>query len=295
MSKPAKKTVQVPERYSPKDGDNIIRTLINYADSDENIRAVLMEGSRAFGQVDKYSDYDIVYVTESSEPYFNGAILPFLTENFGEIAVMQTPDNGDPRNVYTHLVQFSSGVRIDLTFNSIAFLRKVPLESATVILMDKDGRFAETAPPSDANFWIEHPSAEEFRNHCNQFWWCSPYIAKAVVRGQTLHALELFGECVRSEYVTMLSYLAGTRNDWECVNLGKHYTNIKNFLPSDEVHYYDALTDSYTRRNDEEIRLALDMLMLKYNNLAAAVADALGYAYDSAEAEKTMKFIREKF
>ena len=274
--------------------DDILKILLSYANNDENIRAVLMEGSRAFGKVDKYSDYDIVYLTKSNEPYFNGGILSFLTDKFGEIAVMQTPDNGDPHDVYTHLIQFASGVRIDLTFNSLDFLRRVPLESATVVLMDKDEVFAGAAPPSDADFWLNCPSAEEFRNHCNEFWWCSPYVAKAVVRGQTLHALEVLGECVCKEYALMLSYLVGVRNNWEHVNPGKHYTNAKHLLPLNETHYYEALMNSYVHANDEDINLALDMLMRKYDTLAEIIAGELDYTYDSSEAEKTMKFINER-
>lgn len=272
--------------------DDILKILLNYAHDDENIRAVLMEGSRAFGKVDQYSDYDMVYVTQSSERYFNGGILPFLIDKFGEIAVMQTPDNGDPRYVYTHLVQFTSGVRIDLTFNSLEFLERVPLESATAVLMDKDGMFVSIPQPSDADFWLKRPSAEKFFNHCNQFWWCSPYVAKAVIRGQTLHALEILGEHVRKEYAFMLSYLVGVRNNWDCVNPGKHYTNAKRMLPLNETHYYDALMNSYIRANDEEICYALDLLMEKYNTLAVTIADALGYKYNSSEAEKTMKLIQ---
>ncbi len=275
--------------------DVVLKTLLNYADNDDNIRAVLMEGSRAFGAVDQYSDYDIVYATVSSEPYFNDAILPFLTEHFGEIAVMQTPDNGDPHDVYTHLIQFASGVRIDLTFNSIAFLRRVPRESATAILMDKDGLFAGTAPPSDADFWIKRPSSAEFRTHCNEFWWCAPYVAKAVVRDQILHALEILGEFIRKEYRTMLSYLAGVHRDWERVNVGKHCTNIKQLLPPDAIHYYGALMNSYVPADGAQILLALEMLLSKYNTLAATVAKALDYQYDSEEAAKTMRFIQARF
>lgn len=274
--------------------DEVLKTLLNYADNDDNIRAVLMEGSRAFGTVDQYSDYDIVYATVSSEPYFNGAILPFLIEHFGEIAVMQTPDNGDPHDVYTHLIQFANGVRIDLTFNSIAFLRRVPLESATVILMDKDGLFVGAAPPSDADFWIKRPNAAEFRKHCNEFWWCTPYVAKAVVRGKTLHALEILGEYVRNEYRTMLSYLAGVRGNWERVNLGKHSTNVRQLLPPDATCYYDALMSSYVPAGGAQILRALDMLMSNYHALAASVANALNYDYDSGEAEKTMQFIQKR-
>lgn len=272
--------------------DSVIKTMVDYADNDDNIRAVLMEGSRAFGQVDQYSDYDMVYVTVSSEPYFDGAIIPFLVEHFGEIAVMQTPDNGDPHDVYTHLIQFSNGVRIDLTFNSIDFLSRVPLESATVILFDKDGLFTKAAPPSDSDFWIKRPDAEEFRHHCNEFWWCSPYVAKAVCRGQTLHALEILGERVRDEYRDMLSYLAGVRNNWDCVNESKHGTNIKQLLPPHDICFYEALMESYVIADLDEILRSLELLMQNYNALAPVVARALGYEYDSDEAEKTMSFIK---
>lgn len=264
-----------------QNNDAVLNTLLSYADNDNNIRVVLMEGSRAFEKVDRYSDYDIVYVTQSNEPYFNGAILPFLIKEFGEIAVMQTPDNGDPHNVYTHLVQFASGLRIDLTFNSVEFLSRISLESATAILLDKDGMFAKNPPPSDSDFWIKPPSTEEFRSHCNQFWWCSPYVAKAAARNQTLHALEILNERVRAEYVLMLSYLAGARNNWERVNSGKHYTDIARLLPLDDAHYYDTLLRSYVHADIKEIRLALETLMVKYDSLAAVVANELGYSYDT--------------
>jgi len=275
--------------------DPILQVLLNYAECDENIRAVLMEGSRAFGNVDKYSDYDIVFVTKSSESYFNGTIIPFLTENFGKIAVMQTPDNGDPHDVYTHLIQFESGIRIDLTFNSTAFLSRTPLESATIVLMDKDNRFENIAPSSDADFWVKPLSEWEYRSHCNEFWWCSPYVAKAVVRGQTLHAHELLSDCVRREYAWMLSRLAGARNNWDKVNPGKHGTNIAELLPKDDLHFYETLINSYVHANGNEIRLASDNLMTEYNNLAAMVAESLGFTYDSMEAERTMKFIKNVF
>jgi len=275
--------------------DPVLRQLLQFADQDDNIRAVLMEGSRAFGKTDEYSDYDIVYVTISSEPYFHGAILPFLVGHFGDIAVMQTPDNGDPHDVYTHLIQFANGIRIDLTFNSTEFLSRTPLESATTVLIDKDERFVNTAPPSDSDFWLKKPTAEIFSGHCNQFWWCSPYVAKACARGQTLHAMALLGECIREEYACMLSFLAGVHNNWERVNQGKHRTDIKHLLAPEDVHYYDELINSYIGANNDEIRLALDRLMTKYHTLAAKAANTLGFTYNFAEADKTMDFIRERF
>jgi aminoglycoside 6-adenylyltransferase len=272
--------------------NSTLQALLGFARRDDNIRAVLMEGSRAFGRVDGYSDYDIVYVTRSSEPYFGSAILPFLTGQFGGIAVMQTPDNGDPHDVYTHLIQFESGIRIDLTFNSLAFLSRTKLESATVVLLDKDGSFTETPAPSDADFWLKPPDKAEFRSRCNQFWWVSPYVAKAVARGQTLHALELLSQCVRDEYAVMLSWLAGVRKGWEGVNPGKHLTDIKKLLSPEDLCYYEILLDSYVPADGGKIRAALDSLMPAYQGLALTAASGLGYAYDSGEGERTMAFIR---
>lgn len=273
--------------------DNVLEIMLNYAENDDNIRAVLMEGSRAFGEVDEYSDYDLVYVTESSQPYFDGAILPFLKAHFGEITVMQTPDNGDPHDVYTHLIQFSSGIRIDLTFNSISFLIRTPLESATVILLDKDGRFAGIAPPSDQDFWVKRPSTDEFKNQCNEFWWCAPYIAKAVARGQLLHGIELLS-LVRKEYYTMLTYLVGLRNNWQ-VSPGKHCTDAKLFLPQIELTFYEALIKSYVPANEKEILFALNKLMVYYDKLALIIAKELGYEYNSLEAARTIRFIQDRF
>ena len=275
--------------------ENVLRILLGYAERDENIRAVLAEGSRAFGAVDGYSDFDIVYVTISSKPYFNGAILPFLTDKFGEIAVMQTPDNGDPHFVYTHLIQFQSGIRIDLTFNSAEFLSRTPLESATKVLLDKDGLFKDIAPPCDSDFWLKGPSEEEFLSKCNEFWWCCPYVAKAVARGQTLYAIEQLGGLIRKEYTAMLAYLAGAINGWDRVNTGKYHTDIKRYLPIDKAHYYDALIDSYVHACENAITAALDTLMEKYGTLAAEVADLLGYRYNHSEMSRCIQFVKDNY
>jgi aminoglycoside 6-adenylyltransferase len=269
--------------------------LLNYANEDENIRAVLAEGSRAYGVIDEYSDYDIVFVTIDSEPYFDDAILAFLIENFGEIAIMQTPDNGDPRDVYTHLIQFESGVRIDLTFNSVDFLRRAKLESATKVLLDKDGRFENLPPPDDSDFWLKKPSEERFMQHCNEFWWCSPYLAKAVARGQTIYAMEFLNKIIRKEFLVMLAYLAGANQNWEQVNLGKDFNDIHCYLKPVQMHYYDTLMKSYIPAENDIIRISLDVLMVEYYKLAGEVASLLGYSYDHSEPERCMKFIRERY
>jgi len=275
--------------------DSVLQALLIYAEGDDNIRAVLLEGSRAFGVVDGFSDFDIVFVTRSSARYLDGAFLPFLTENFGEIAVMQTPDNGEPLDVYTHLVQFSSGLRIDLTFNSLDYLSRTPLESATAVLLDKDARFADTPPPSDADFWLQRPDAAAFSRHCNEFWWVSPYVAKAVARGQLVHAQEILGQYVRPQYQWLLGHLAGACHHWHRVNLGKHGSAIRSLLRPEDRYFCDALENSYAPTDARAIRAALERLMTAFHTLAPQVAAALGCTYGAEEGRRTLAFIAEHF
>jgi len=66
-------------------------------------------------------------------------------------------------------------------------------------------------------------------------------------------------------------------------------------LLSDATYYYDTLMSSYVPADGVQIFRALEMLMPKYNALAATVAQALDYQYDSDEAAKTMRFIQARF
>lgn len=150
------------------DENSTLNIFCDFANNDENIRGVLLEGSRAFGMIDRYSDFDIVFVTKSNEPYFDENIIHFLNSKFGAITIMQTPDNGDPHDVYTHLIQFESGVRIDLTFNSFDFWERINPESATKVILDKDHRFSQLPTPSDADFWVKKPTEQEFHEHYNE-------------------------------------------------------------------------------------------------------------------------------
>jgi predicted nucleotidyltransferase len=135
----------------------VFEIILSLAEKEEYIRAVLLEGSRANPNTvpDRWQDFDIAYVTAANAPYIDGTWVEHkLLPHFGEIAIKQIPDNGDPNDVYTWLIQFTSGLRIDLTFNSLEFLSRphVKLESATVVPLDKDSRFSDVPPANEADY-----------------------------------------------------------------------------------------------------------------------------------------------
>ena|SRR5215831_18331492 len=75
--------------------DDLLRRLVAFAEGDENIRAMLLEGSRAgpYGAIDEWSDYDVAFVTRSNEPYLRAEWFAGFVSQFGEVALAQTPDD----------------------------------------------------------------------------------------------------------------------------------------------------------------------------------------------------------
>lgn len=279
--------------------DDVLRVLVGAARTDERVRAVLLEGSRAnpAAVTDRWQDYDVAFVTTENEPFLDGEIIRQWTAGFGALAVAQEPDsalfdNGhDPTDHYAFLWQFVSGLRIDATFETAAFIQTARLESATVVLLDKDGLFREAPPPSDVDFWVNRPSGTQFQACCNEFWWTVPYVAKAAARSQVIHALELLNRTVRPEFSRMLTWLAGTRTDFS-VSVGKDGWDAGRFVP-DEL--FEALLSSYPVAHEAAIRAALDTLTAAFPVAARDVAEALGFSHDEAVGDRVTCLLNAHF
>jgi aminoglycoside 6-adenylyltransferase len=279
--------------------EDLLRRLVAFAEGDENIRAVLVEGSRAdpHGAIDEWSDYDVAFVTRSNEPYLRAEWFAGFVSQFGEVALAQTPDDPalfddahDPLEHYAYLTQYADGLRLDLTFETVAYVRGVTLESATAVLVDKDRQFAHV-DASDRDYWVKLPGGGAFRGCCNEFWWTAPYVAKAVARGQTIAALEVLGKVVRPQFAQMLMWLAGA-NGGPATAVGKHGTDVGAHVPAE---LYSALLASYPRADLAEIRFALNELVRAFPSVAQGVANVLGYVYDAQEGERASAFLASSF
>ena len=96
--------------------------ILGYANADENIRAVILNGSRANPnrKPDPFNDFDIVYLVRNLTPCKEKAYY----KDFGEILVYERTDESElfkehfPEFV-CYLMQFADGNRIDLTVSSI--------------------------------------------------------------------------------------------------------------------------------------------------------------------------------
>lgn len=205
----------------------IMNLILEFAKSDDNVRAVLLKGSRANPNCkpDELSDYDIAFVTQSNEPYLNNQWFDEFASKFGKVAILQTPDNPelfndthDPKDHYAYLTLFDDGLRLDITFETVNFIDTVTLDSATIVLLDKDNKFPNVVS-SDSDFLIKPFTESQFKACCNEFWWCLQNVAKGIIRDELPYAMKMFNIC-HDELDKMIEWYIGIQNNFK-VSAGK--------------------------------------------------------------------------
>lgn len=274
----------------------MMNLILDFAKNNDLVKAVILNGSRANPNTekDKFMDYDIVYAVEE--------VLSFIKDKrfikyFGDILIMQEPDNPDlftleisNNEKYTYLIQFTDGNRIDLTFASLDFAKKVCLEdSQTVVLWDKNNLMPSILPPSDKSYLIKKPTKNEFLACCNEFWWLSTYVAKGLWRKQIIYALEMFTQNVHPEFMKMMRWYIGLKNKFS-VNGGNYGKYFKNFL-SPQV--YLKLLQTYPDSNEMHIYSSLKHMCDLFDNFAKEISDSLKLEYNSKGSKNVMKYIFE--
>jgi len=267
--------------------------ILNYAKNDNNIRAVVMNGSRANPNAPKdlFQDYDIACLVNDMTPYVKNPNIPPL---FGEILILQEPeDMKDPPaendGHYTYLMQFKDGNRIDLSFDPPELFQPVIEDSQTIVLLDKDGILKDIPPSSDRDYLPKKPTDKQFQDCCNEFWWCTPYVAKALWRDELTNAKYMMDVVVREEQLMkMLVWYFGTKTDFK-VAAGKFGKYIKKRV---EPEIWAELEKTYSDSNFDNIWESLFTMGSLFRRLAKVVALEFGFQYPQQDDDNVSDFIR---
>jgi aminoglycoside 6-adenylyltransferase len=271
--------------------DEMLELILRFARDHDDVRAVVMNGSRVNPNVaeDFFQDYDIVYLVWTVEPYRRN---PDVVSYFGEIMILQTPDDmGDPPpkgdGGYAYLMQFLDGVRIDLSFHPLENAERRVQDSLSVVLLDKDNLIGELPPPSDRTYLPSRPTAKAFDDCCNEFWWCNPYVAKGLWRDELTYARYMLDTVLRDELMKMLTWYFGVETGFQRApgKLGKYLREQlddelwalleRTYADADPDHSWDAL-------------FAMDDL---FRIAARAVADAFGFTYPQQNDVNVSRYI----
>ncbi len=268
--------------------------IIDFAQSDKRVRAVLLNGSRANPKIktDPYQDYDIVFVVEEMKSFISDHNW---TEVFGKKLIWQLPDemvfgNDEQRVCFTYLMLFEEGNRIDLTLFPAEKLKDhFKKDSLTKVWLDKDALFTDIQPPSDADYIIKKPSEKEFLDTCNEFWWVSTYVAKGILRNEIVYAKDMMEDPVRKMFLKIIAWYIGCQTNFS-VSSGKSGRFIDEYLSPED---YRQVLKTYPDYHTENIKSALFLMFEIFSSYAKQIAEDLNFNYSVKEQENTTKYLKK--
>lgn len=268
--------------------------ILRYAEADDNIRAVILNGSRANPNAprDKYQDYDIIYVVRDMAPMINDESW---IDHFGRRLMLQRPEamrdpSGETR--FAWLMLFEDYNRIDLSIIPQSHPELYLAESQTIILLDKDG-VLPAIQASDRDFWVKAPDTLYYFSCCNNFWWCMQNVAKGLARGETPYAMDMYNGVIREELDLMLSWYVAMLHGFE-VSIGKGGKYFGRYLPKAIYKEYLA---TYACASHADIWRAADAACTLFEHISADVAGHFGFDFnhdDPANMRKYLDFCREE-
>lgn len=273
--------------------EDMLALILNIAKEDDNIRAVLLSGSRANPDCpkDAYQDFDIVYFVKDVAPYWDN--MAWIEEKFGKPALVQRPESmqliaPDNDGNYVYLMVFPDGNRIDLTITASVYEDD---GEPAILLLDKDGTFPEIKVKPD--FWyVKMPNQKCFSDCCNEFHWCLNNVAKGIARDELSYVMEM-NHIVRDMLILMLEWYVGTQYNF-AVSVGKSGKYFKKYLPTE---LYERFAKTYSDADYEHIWAAAFEMLYLFGVVAREVAEKLGFVYDEAQEqgiERYMKQVRSR-
>jgi aminoglycoside 6-adenylyltransferase len=261
----------------------MLTLIVSTAQADDRIRAVILNGSRANPDAprDLFQDYDVVYVVTEVASFKQD---PGWIARFGQLMILQLPDAmGDAplrrEHRYAYLMQFADGNRLDLTLLAVSRLGERAPDSQSLLLLDKDGIMPPFPPPSDRDYWPRPPTAQQFADCCNEFWWVCPYVAKGLWRAEIVYAKAMLDGAVREQLMHMLAWYVGVQTQFTRSpgKLGKY---LQQRLEPD---LWDRLLLTYADAGYEPTWTALQAACDLFRLTALRVAAHFGFEYPHSD------------
>ena len=264
--------------------EQMLRLILQTAKSLQ-VNAVALSGSRTNQKVqtDEFQDYDLVYVVDDIDNLMSD--LSWL-DQFGKRIIEQEVTLGHRR---LYLMLFEDGNRIDLTLCPKEHMQEwVDSEANFEVIKDDNGLF-EAYQPNSKRYWTAPPTEEEFAASCNEFWWVSAYVVKAIRRNQLIYATDhLYGIC-QQELLKVLAWQV--TSDRGAVDIGKNYKYLFQYLPAEQEKEFSALLDlSSIEKNSQSLFATMNF----FHREAQILTQKMGFTYDKEVAEKMIAYAKEK-
>ena len=204
-----------------------------------------------------------------------------------------------PNNTKAHLMVFSDRITIAINImEKEAFLSRYNGEQKSenvwigdtyLKILDKDGMLPEIERPDEKQIWFaQKPSAEEFGETCNEFWWVLKTFAEYTGRKELLSAMFYLNVAVRDILNMMIRWDLFLRAG-QPVNMGILDSNMEKLLGEEEFSLYRK---TYPTADYESIWAAFDSVVELWSMIVEDVSKRCGYAYSKDVETNMIRLIR---
>jgi aminoglycoside 6-adenylyltransferase len=266
--------------------------ILNTAQEDERIRAVILNGSRANPHAphDIFQDFDIIYIVTEFTPFVNN--LEWI-KRFGKLMILQMPDlMQDPLPVaklsFTYLMQCMDGNRIDLCIFPLAKLAQLEIDSLSLVLLDKDGILPKLPITNESDSLPTPPTPKQFSDCCNEFWWVCPYVAKGLWRNEIIYAKGMLEQVLREQLMKMTIWYVGIKTRF-AKNPGKFGKYLQQYLETD---LWDLLLNTYSDAGYAKNWQALFTMGDLFRIIAFHVGEHFNFDYPASDDERVSAYLR---
>lgn len=273
---------------------HIKNKILNFAEKDERIRAVLLNGSRVNSNIkpDKYQDFDLLFIVNDIQSFIADQDW---TSFIGKILIQQLPDQmllgADPdedRVTFAYLMIFEDENRVDLTlFPKDKFNSHFKNDSLTEVWIDKDRLFSSIIPANDRDYHIFKPTERMFMETCNEFWWVCTYVAKGLARKEILYAKDMMETVVRPMFMNLIAWHIGAKKQFQ-VAFGKSGKFAEKHL---DPKLYQNILQTYADASVHNNWSALVQMMTIFKDLQKELATRFQYRIDQNEANNSYSYI----
>lgn len=268
--------------------------ILNFAENDDRIRIVTLEGSRTNANItpDDFQDYDITFFVTDMQSFTSD---DKWLDIFGERLIMQKPEDMElfpaVEKGFSYLMLFSDDVKIDLTLLPLDLIDEyLTWDKLVKLLLDKDHRVAEPPVPTDEDYHLQRPTARMFDDCCNEFWNTVPYVVKGLCRKEILFAIDHMNDIVRKELLRMISWSVGTKLGFH-FSLGKNYKFLDRYVTGE---LWKRLLATYRMDSYAQMWESLEQCMALFREISSEAAQNLNYPYPDYDEKISAYVMRQK-
>ena len=204
--------------------EKVIQQLVQWADEQPSVRAVVLTSSRAIpqAQTDAFSDYDVILALSDVKLFHEDRTW---LEAFGTVlALYRDPlilDRGFQRSAY--VTQYEDSLKIDFNLWPAGLLRQIASEpqlppefdAGYQVLLDKDHLTGGLKPPTYASYIPKPPSEAEYYALIESFFLDTAYVAKFLWRDDLVAAKYILDHSLKHEHLlVMLGWRIEIDHQW---------------------------------------------------------------------------------